>query len=87
MLANDEFKGVNILIRDLDIIDDPSGPALSKSLADMTGQVSLSCMSIHNGHHVCQEGDQNIVNTTVSHMLLFKNTLLYQKDLGPQYLH
>ena len=41
LLGKEEFKDVNILIRDIDNIDEPSGPVLSKTLADMTGQVSM----------------------------------------------
>jgi len=50
LLGSDEFKDVNILIRDLDIMDDPSGPALAKALADMTGQTSVPNIFIDGKH-------------------------------------
>ena len=40
LLNSDEFKSVDVLIRDLDVMDDPTGPCLAKALADKTGQVS-----------------------------------------------
>lgn len=41
LLGSDEFKGVSILYRDIDNMDDPSGPVMAKTLGDMTGQVSI----------------------------------------------
>lgn len=41
LLGKDEFKGVSILIRDIDTIDEPSGPVLSKALKEMTDQGSV----------------------------------------------
>ena len=41
LLAKDEFKSVSILIRDIDKLDEPSGPVMQKALADMTGQTSV----------------------------------------------
>jgi len=50
LLGSDEFKGVDILIRDLDLMDEPSGPCLSKALADMSGQTSVPNIYIDGKH-------------------------------------
>lgn len=83
LLGSDEFKGVNILIRDLDIMDDPSGPVLAKSLADMTGQVSIPFMCSNDGNRSFHEAKGNFVTPTVSHTLVFRNAHLYQKTSVP----
>jgi len=50
LLRSDKFKDVKILIRDIDIMDDPSGPALSKALSDLTGQTSVPNIFIDGKH-------------------------------------
>lgn len=50
LLTNDEFKDVETLVRDLDIMDDPSGPALAKALADISGQTSVPNIFIDGKH-------------------------------------
>mmetsp|Transcript_4065 Transcript_4065/g.8847 ORF Transcript_4065/g.8847 Transcript_4065/m.8847 type:complete len:111 (-) Transcript_4065:2525-2857(-) len=50
LLGSDEFKDVDILIRDLDVITEPSGPCLAKALADKTGQTSVPNVFIDGKH-------------------------------------
>mmetsp|Transcript_3000 Transcript_3000/g.6459 ORF Transcript_3000/g.6459 Transcript_3000/m.6459 type:complete len:82 (+) Transcript_3000:594-839(+) len=50
LLNSDEFKSVDVLIRDLDVMDDPTGPCLAKALADKTGQTSVPNIFIDGKH-------------------------------------
>eukprot|EP00536_Pseudo-nitzschia_multiseries_P015624 jgi/Psemu1/312320/fgenesh1_kg.921_\ len=49
-LKTDAFKDVSILIRDLDVMDDPTGPCLAKALHDKTGQTSVPNIFIAGKH-------------------------------------
>jgi glutaredoxin 3 len=40
-LMDESYPDVQCLVRDLDIMEDPSGPCLAKALADFTGQTSV----------------------------------------------
>lgn len=40
-LLASEYKDVDVLLRDLDLMEEPTGPCLAKALADLTGQTSV----------------------------------------------
>jgi len=50
LLSKDEFKGVDILIRDVDTIEEPSGPALQMALTKVSGQKSVPNIFIDGKH-------------------------------------
>ena len=93
LLGSDEFKGVSILIRDIDTMKDPSGPVISKTLGDMTGQVSIyiihNCRvyAYTNQRHACiSRNDENFV--IPSFVYLTDGIILFLcKDFCSQHLH
>lgn len=84
LLGSDEFKDVSILIRDIDGMDDPSGPVMSKTLSDMTGQVSiyiLSCVCMHKT--IIAMHFENRRELRQSNRVSYRLYYLYQKTSVP----
>ncbi len=79
LLSKDEFKSVDILIRDVDTIEEPSGPALQMALTKISGQVSIprvNSRGIHFTNFVI------IVDPIVSNQL-FSHSFFHQQKSVP----
>jgi len=57
-----KYGEVKTLIRDLDIMDDPSGPCLAKALTNYSGQTSVPNIFI-NGEHFGGNSDLQEAHT------------------------
>jgi len=60
-----KYGEVKTLIRDLDIMDDPSGPCLAKALTNYSGQTSVPNIFI-NGEHFGGNSDLQEAHTNGS---------------------